>query len=231
MWAFSGTHDFSHLRFFRGKKPISAKMKFNKLSEELREIMRGEARNRTHEIVNPDWLQPYLEKNCLSGLTFEGLLNKNGERTFLVKLRFQLLVLFFFEREKNPYKCSDETCNRKLSFKNGHPYFKCEGVNQYKKFLIMQHCSTHHLTAEEKSDAPAPKKRKHTQMTISMKRSIDSQVIEKIRLLKVELLAELGLSFRQVASDVFRSYEKALWECSTGDSSDLDRIACSRSEF
>ena len=229
MWAFSRTHDFSHFVFSSRERAILAKMRFNKLSDELREIIKN---SRTHEAVNPDWLKPYLEKNNLGNLAFEGLLDNDGKRTFYVKLGFFRAFRFTFSRNReNSYKCSDEVCSRRLSFKNGHPYFKCEGVNQYKKSSIQQHCLTHHIPATAKNDPPVSKKRKNNQMTFATKRGIDAEVIDKIRLLKVELIAELGLSFRQMASPTFHEFEKTLWQLSTGDLADYEKVAWSRSEL
>ena len=77
-----------------------AKMRLNKLSEELRTIMREDVSSRAHEVINPDWLQPYLEKHGLGNLTFEGLLDKNSERTFYAKVWFIKLFFSTFYSEK-----------------------------------------------------------------------------------------------------------------------------------
>ena len=92
---FPRTHDCFPFSFFGAEKPILAKMRLAKLSEELKAIIRENQAN--HEKVNPDWLEPYLEKEKLTGLKFEGLLGTDGERTFFVKLGFHFF--FTFETE------------------------------------------------------------------------------------------------------------------------------------
>ena len=206
-------------------------MRLNKLSEELQEIIKNNEPK--HEKIDPDWLRPYLEKQKLSDLTFEGLLGKDGERTFFVKFRVQLYFLFFLLiNVENRYKCSEKACNQRLVFKNGHPYFRALGTHIYKKSSIIQHCISHHKAASSREGSPARKrKRQAGQMTLSLKRSLSDETIDKIRLLKVEMISELGLSFKQISSDIFREYEQLLWESSTGNWSDFEKLPWSRSKL
>lgn len=134
---------------------------------------------------------------------------------------------------KGLIKCS--TCSSKFIDKHTHPFFNGatneSGYTKIKKSLLVNHLKVHHTGAKRLKPADdQPLITDHmADMVIQKKRKkeLSTSDISSIQEAAIDLIASAGIPLKLIGSEEFVNFLKVIWEKSTGNADDVDKIPLS----